>query len=81
MSYHVQSNWSTAFHVSGTYSMQLDPFSWYGLTCETSVEYPETPSSATKRPRFVSTYSDSGEKENERLERHCVEARLSMVSV
>ena len=47
-----------------------------GLTCEISVhvECPETPSSATKRPRLASTYSDSGEQETERLERQFVEA-------
>ena len=44
-----------------------------GLMCEISVECLETPSAATKRPRLASTYSDNGEQETERLERHFAE--------
>ena len=35
---------------------------------------PETPSSVTKRPRLMYTYSNSGEQETVRVEKHFVEA-------
>ena len=37
------------------------------------VKRPETPSSATKRPKLTPTYSDSEEQETDRVERHFVE--------
>ena len=38
------------------------------------VKRPETPSSATKRQRLASTYSNSGEQKTVTVERHFVEA-------
>ena len=36
------------------------------------VKCPETPSSATKRPKLTPTYSDSEEQETDRVKRHFV---------